>query len=364
MAQRGIPNPRNAHERRRFSATLALALASHAALLLIDVRARQPANDRIPRAQPANVEVELREDEPTTGQPSLHSSPTAQAEPEARPLPRTPPAPRALSGAVAPGSGDTPALAEAASEAEGERQADLPRPGAPLGPHAGQTLTRDQLGLGTQNPFVGRAGPSAERGPELSRRVDRVLTEGIASADQRKGLGPEGPILAGLETETRNGLTPPNSSALFKIVTDGSGQLVGIDVIDANSEQRHWQEIGDRVRARLQKMRLRGTHGKRGLTFEIRVVSRVALPSGSDPGLEVDVLGIPIKKGDGKNSPRVSILDVLPKHTTQKVTLPDGRTIEVPMLSLDLLSIAADPADIGAPSRRMVHARLERLSAN
>jgi hypothetical protein len=97
--------------------------------------------------------------------------------------------------------------------------------------------------------------------------------------------------------------------------------------------------------------------------MDLRVVSRVELPSGADPGVGVDVLGIPLKKPGGKKSPRISILKIDPKG--YKVRLPDGKVLELPYMPLqELLELAGDPVDLTGKAQRMVRAHLERVWAN
>jgi hypothetical protein len=80
----------------------------------------------------------------------------------------------------------------------------------------------------------------------------------------------------------------------------------------------------------------------------------VQLPSGADPGLAVDLFGVPIKKGDGDKSTNVSLFS--PK--LQEVVIPgsDGVTMLVPTLSI--LGVGGDVADIGRVARRLVTAYL------
>jgi len=53
----------------------------------------------------------------------------------------------------------------------------------------------------------------------------------------------------------------------------------------------------------------------------VEVTSHLELPSGRDPGLEVDAFGIPIKKGDGPRSTKLDLLN--PLHPLSAIVL-DG----------------------------------------
>jgi hypothetical protein len=363
-----------ASERRRSLVSLTSALLVHALLFgvlsvpsLESPSARAPAPPLLP-----GLELDLIESEPTDTPPD---TPSEALEP-ARKRADT----RSLAEQHAPARHSAHAPRAEPPSAPG-RDVDIEPDGdgaplaagstAPRAQHAAPRapgLSLDDLGIGATNPFIQRGaseGPfDPKSAPQVTRRVNRVLADGIANADQRRGLGPEGPLVASLERAARQSLTPPNSTALFRLSTDGAGTLIGVQVVDANSDHTVWQKLGDHVLSSLGKKRLRGSHGANGLTFEIRVTSRVALPSGRDPGLQIDALGAPVSQPKGaKNPTRIGILD-LPKYTVQKVTLPDGRTIEVPVITASILEVNGDPVDIGARAQRIVHARLERLWAN
>ncbi len=122
--------------------------------------------------------------------------------------------------------------------------------------------------------------------------------------------------------------------------------------------------MAKRVAAALKSHVLRVPKTGHGATIAIRVVSREALPSGADPGLAVSVLGILIQEGRGENSARIDILDVVPKLEVEEVELDSGQVYKVPTVKLPrILSIVADPSDIGSPAQRMVHAEVESIEA-
>lgn len=83
---------------------------------------------------------------------------------------------------------------------------------------------------------------------------------------------------------------------------------------------------------------------------------RTATPA--QPGFAVDFAGIPLKKGEGKKSARLSILP-LPKAHKVHVPTPDG-SYDLPWITAPIpgVALAADPADLGATPRRMVHAHV------
>jgi hypothetical protein len=75
------------------------------------------------------------------------------------------------------------------------------------------------------------------------------------------------------------------------------------------------------------------------------------VPSRTESGL--DLFGVPVKKGAGKKSSKLSVLSPV---IVQVPAGADGATVPVPVLSL--LGGAMDPVDIGAVARRLVTAYL------
>lgn len=224
-------------------------------------------------------------------------------------------------------------------------------------------LTLEQLGIGERNPFLGDAARRLREKPRLGEGLRRSMADSIARSEQARGLGPEGPVLKELVELTRRSDAALNASAVLRVATDASGRVLSVEVVESTSDGGPWRRVAARLLEALKRQRLRVPSGGRGVTMDLRVVSRVELPSGADPGMGVDVLGIPLKKPGGKKSPRVSILKIDPKG--YKVQLPDGKVLELPSMPLQsLLELAGDPVDLAGKAQRMVRAHLERLWAN
>ena len=295
-------------------------------------------------ATPASAASEPAPGEPT---PAL----AALARPRAQPSQSADlPAERVEEGSTTlePATPEQPALAAEAPRAEG--------------------LSLAALGVGDRNPFVGsdlarpKPKPVAER-PSPAARLERSLADAQLRADHARSLGPAGPVLSALVKWTRNSEAPANSTAVFSCVADASGKLIGVELVESSTDPMPWRRIGRRVLAALAAEVLRLPKTGQGASFRIRVNSRQTLPSGADPGLDVTVLGIPVQHGDGEKSGRIDILDPIPKLTVTKTTLPSGQTIDLPTLSLgNILNIAVDPVDIGAPAQRVVHAHVESMT--
>jgi hypothetical protein len=247
------------------------------------------------------------------------------------------------------------ATSEPASEAAGTPNTAT----APDGPG----LTLEQLGIGEHNPFLGDAARRVGEKRAPGEGLRRSMADAIARSEQGHGLGPEGPVLKELVELTRRSDAALNATALLRVATSAGGQVVSIDVVESTSDARPWRSVAEQLLRALQGKKLRVPRGGRGVTMDLRVVSHVELPSGADPGLGVDVLGIPLKKAGGKKSPRISILRIDPKG--YKVRLPNGKVLELPSLPLQsLVQIAGDPVDLTNKSQRMVRAHLEKLWTN
>jgi hypothetical protein len=221
---------------------------------------------------------------------------------------------------------------------DGAGDADVPpsTPPSAAAPH----LSLSALGVDGANPFLDRGDPAAARAAKaarVKRRLDRALAQGLTDSEVASGRGAGGPIVRSLEASVYASTVPLNGSASFILVIDSEGKLVSSALGSANGDREAWVRV---ARQTAQAFAGRKLHVARGqsVRLTVEVTSHLELPSGADPGVDVHVLGIPIKKGDGPRSTRIDLLDPLHPST--------------------ILSLAGDPADIGARPRRMVHAHV------
>ncbi|MEZ4222710.1 MAG: hypothetical protein R3B13_17340 [Polyangiaceae bacterium] len=265
-----------------------------------------------------------------------------------------------------------PSLAPSGSNDDAARGRAVP-PTAHAVESSGQSLSLAQLGLEPgsnvalprRNPRMGskRSG----RVLDAEARLSRSLAEGAATRDLNLGLGSHGAILSSLESTTLGASTPAAGTALFVARVDSSGKLTFLDVVESNGATAGWADVARRTRAMLSARRLRVPAGGRGVELKIRVRSRVQMPSGADPGLEVRALGIPLKRGEGKRSARIEILT--PHVDAKMIEVPNpgnpSETLELPSLQLGLgvFGMFGDPSDIGAERQRMVSAVVESQRA-
>lgn len=275
------------------------------------------------------------------------------------PPPVTVDKPAAASSAPAPGAAALARSAARTAAASVTTEAvapplPSPEPGPPA-PPAQPHLSLAQLGLspgggalylppsagnggagGAATSSSGSAAP-ADGKSEASRRTENMLRADLAAHDTAIGLGPDGPVIAALEDHARRSVA--NGRATFDVTVDARGLVVSLTAVGASESHDDWWAVGAQSLAALKGKMLRR---KGPLSMRIEVDARIALPSGADPGVGVDVAGIPLKKGDGPKSSKVSV----------------GGTPFGPGVTLQ-----GDLADIGAKTRRVVHAHVVRVSA-
>jgi len=223
-------------------------------------------------------------------------------------------------------------------------------------------LTREQLGLGQGEFAVEQRSPllrDADRRLAQSRKLDRSLLQDATEHARKLGLGPSGPILAELERQVQSSALDANGWATVHARLLDSGKLE-LELLGSSSNRDGWKRLLALAQQRIATQRLLPPKGSRGLDLEIRVESRIQLPSGHDPGFGVNLFGLTLKKGKGERSSKFEALSSLP-HIDYDIdeTYANGER-KPPRLVLDLFKLSGDPADIGAVSRRIVSARVLR----
>ncbi len=239
---------------------------------------------------------------------------------------------------VAPTETETePWPGDVADQAAGDGEASSSTaPEASDAPH----LSLSALGVDGTNPFLDRGDPAAARAAKtarVKRRLDRALAQGLMNSDVGSGRGAGGPVVRSFEATVYASNAPLNGAASFILVIDSEGKLVSSTLGAANGDREAWVRVARQTAQALAGRKLQVPRGK-SVKLTVEVTSHLELPSGADPGVDVHVFGIPVKKGDGPRSTRIDILDPLHPGT--------------------ILSLAGDPVDIGARARRMVHAHV------
>jgi len=309
---------------------LAGSLALHALLLLVATRSFRSGTKSTEAPRADQLEVEIVTVSPTT---------TDDAEGSAAPrgevkAPRTGSMARPLAKPTEPSSGEE--TLQGPGEAS-EANAVMPEAASSASaPH----LTLAQLGVDGVNPFMDHPSPAAAasaRAARVKERLDHALAQGTLDQDRERGAGSASPLLRALEAAVYASALPLNSQATLAFVIDGSGKIVSSTLGTADGSREAWLSALARTTKSLSDRTLRVPKGK-SVRVTIAVSSRLQLSSGADPGFEVDVLGIPVRKGAGRRSARLELLN--------------------PLNPLAPLSLAGDPADIGSRPRRMVNAHV------
>ncbi len=258
-------------------------------------------------------------------------------------------------GARAPAARGTASLAAAATEADAEPATVAEAPGedvtevgpAAPGASAGSSpLSLAQLGVGDRNPFLVRSEPAvphvdkaspADKAARVKRRLDRELAQGLLSQDTASGRGAGSPVMRSLEAAVYSSTAPLNGNASFIFIIDGDGKLLSSSVGSASGDREAWVRVARKAAQALAQRKLSVPKGK-SVRLTVAVSSHLEMPSGADPGVAVDVLGMPLKRGGGARSTKVDLLN--------------------PLNPLAPLSLMGDPADIGQKARRMVRAHV------
>jgi hypothetical protein len=228
------------------------------------------------------------------------------------------------------------------------------------------------LELGAANRFVGPEGPVARIDPGTDRtrpleprttEESKVAVEASLRAQARNrerelGLGPEGPVLAALGEAASASTAPVHGKAVFVAIADGTGMIVGIDVVDCDGARDGWARAAAMARTALKGKKLRLPSNATRAEMRIEVTSEWKLPSGHDPGVDVSLFGLPVSKGEGKQSTKVTVLDPIPKLKSEVIEIAPGQKISIPSIEITVVAVHGDPVDIGARPRRIVHTRL------
>jgi hypothetical protein len=216
----------------------------------------------------------------------------------------------------------------------------------PAPPHIGLALDGPNAFVTSAARGEGPGGPPAattspgdrpRTAAEAKRAAQAMLRGTGQQRDRELGLGPEGPVLHALGDATMASFAPVKGRAVFRAIADGTGMIVGIEVVSCDGSRDGWANAAELAREALKGKKLRMPSTATHAEMRIEIVSEMKMPSGHDPGVDVSVLGVPITKGEGKQATQVRILDPL---------------------SLSFLAGSADPVDIAAKPRRVVHTRL------
>ncbi len=213
-------------------------------------------------------------------------------------------------------------------------------------------IFRVELAVVTKKAFA-RAALSL---PESKRATRDLFREPAQKRDRDLGLGPEAPVLRALCSATFASVAPVRGRAVFRAVADDAGMIVGIEVVECDGETGAWAQTAELARSGLAGTTLRMPPHASRTEMRVEITSAWKIPSGHDSGTDVSFFGEQTSKGEGVESPKVAILDVLPKIHVIKVS----RELKIPVVIVDpdIFSVKGDAANAGAKPRRVVHAHL------
>ena len=248
-----------------------------------------------------------------------------------------------------------------ASEAAEQRASVASGAGPATGEGPRLSLEQLGLGLGESHPAVAPYRRAPHSRPSARRRLQQSMASALEARDRKHGLGAHGKVIKALEAAARIANTPANGRADFLVVVDDRGRVASIEVVNATGAFRSWKSAARQARRALARHRVPLPEGAQGLQIQLEIASRVQRPSGHDPDIAVSLFGIPLNEVKGKKPSKVEVLNPIPK--LQWVEVPDpatGETHELPVVQLMFVPLlfGFDPADLGAPTRRVVSGRV------
>jgi hypothetical protein len=321
----------------------AVALLVHALVLFEISRVSVPAQ----RVETAEVEIASLEEVPPAAVREEKAPDTTERADPAAPRPAS-----AVTARTARVERASPDAISPESVAPGEPQADAGV--APIRITRGDAPS-PAVGTGT-NPFWPKSEAEAEAAGQ-KRDLEHALRDTGRARTLELGLGPEGPVITALADGTAESVAPVRGRAVFVAATDASGEVVSLELLDAEGGRPGWADAGRIAFDALRGKKLRVPPGSQREIMKLEVVSAWKLPSGQDPGTDVTLFHVPVSKGEGKDSGKVVILDPIPKIGTTVLELGPGIKIPVPTIEITIFGTNVDPTNIGAKPRRVIHVR-------
>lgn len=226
-----------------------------------------------------------------------------------------------------------------------------------------RTLSPSELGLVPGNyaavmPMESPVRTAMQTRLASSRRLERSMRQGAAEHSGQLGIGEEGPILAKLEQLVQRSSIGSYDKTSIAVRVLPSG-VVQLDLIGTTTDRAAWNRLLAQAERELSS-RVKLPKGSKGLELELLFESRVQLPSGTDPGVAVNLFGLPLAKGEGPRSNRIDILSSLPKLKIGDSAAVRNDPCSQQRLEVDVVTSKFDLADLSGKRTRMVHARVVR----
>ena len=214
-------------------------------------------------------------------------------------------------------------------------------------------LSLAALGVGGDNPFWSSTPAATPTLASASARLNAALRVERGPASQS---GPEAPVVQAARRLTLANESLIDTGAVLQIRVSPTGGVSGVDLLEAKSQPRAWLDMAEALRKALAGSALRSTQANAGWSVTLRLTSSMKLPSGSDPGLRVGVLGQTLHDGAGPTSASISLAPAAPLDNARDTPIDDtGRQLSRPLLfEVGLLTLKGDVGDVAAVARRVV----------
>jgi hypothetical protein len=227
-----------------------------------------------------------------------------------------------------------------------------------------RSLTLEQLGItgperlalrsssgaiSSREPTEGARAPSADG-------VLRSMRQLAQDHDRKVGLSAGGTVTTAFENVVYQSSKLVVGKATFEVVViDNKVSSISVMAVQG-AQPSEWNLVAKNAAVRLARSRIRVPPGRRGIVLQIQVESRVALPSGHDPGVEVTVGPVLVQRGQGPRSARLGIL--VPNTSAPEEIEARNRSggLPSPVGGVNFVSTDIDPVDLGAKGRHVVHA--------
>jgi hypothetical protein len=182
------------------------------------------------------------------------------------------------------------------------------------------------------------------------------LRRAVVEQESSWRSGPEAPIVQAARRLALANESLLDTGAVLQIHMDPASGVSRVDLLEARSHTRAWLDMAEALRRALVGVPVHAAHSKAAWTVTLQLSSSMKLPSGSDPGLRVGVLGQTLHEGAGPTSASVSLAPTAPlANTSGKVIDDTGRHLDSPLrFEVGLLKLNVDVSDIAARARRVV----------
>lgn len=124
-------------------------------------------------------------------------------------------------------------------------------------------------------------GDGTGEGAPATRPDVGMIRSALAEHDRELGFGSGGRITSAVRDANRVIADLREGAATMQVVTDATGHVVSVRLVDVTSNERGWTEAAEAVRSALGKSTLQVPSGARGVVVTVRIEVAMRLPSGA-----------------------------------------------------------------------------------